>query len=125
MVPEYTKHCFMCEHCVIGFDHHCQWLMKCIGYKNHRLFIIFLYMSCMESLLFVIATLSCEFTMCIYVRTCVTYIYNKNYVLKKVYITYIMAHKRYHLTCIISFMQFLTSRSYDLTCVLALYLKFP
>ncbi|XP_064394109.1 probable palmitoyltransferase ZDHHC11B isoform X2 [Halichondria panicea] len=43
VIPEYTKHCKLCQGCCRGFDHHCTWLSSCIGYKNHRLFIIFVY----------------------------------------------------------------------------------
>ena len=28
--PE-TRHCFICDKCVEGFDHHCQWVNNCIG----------------------------------------------------------------------------------------------
>ncbi len=28
---EESRHCFICEMCVEGFDHHCQWLDACIG----------------------------------------------------------------------------------------------
>ena len=60
VVPDYTKHCHMCEHCVSGFDHHCQWLMKCVGHNNHRLFVILLFVVAMATLLFVITAISCK-----------------------------------------------------------------
>jgi Fe2+ or Zn2+ uptake regulation protein len=28
-----SRHCFICDRCVEGFDHHCQWLDSCIGAK--------------------------------------------------------------------------------------------
>ena len=34
-----TKHCRMCNKCIIGFDHHCEWLNTCIGDRNYRPFI--------------------------------------------------------------------------------------
>jgi hypothetical protein len=37
-----TKHCKLCEHCCQRFDHHCLFLLKCIGINNHRLFLILL-----------------------------------------------------------------------------------
>ncbi len=39
---ENEKHCLICDSCIIGFDHHCQWINKCIGKKNHYLFLFFL-----------------------------------------------------------------------------------
>ena len=31
-------HCYICEKCVDGFDHHCIWMRKCVGKKNINLF---------------------------------------------------------------------------------------
>jgi hypothetical protein len=40
---ERTKHCYDCQCCVAGFDHHCIWLGgKCIGEGNYRQFMLFL-----------------------------------------------------------------------------------
>ena len=36
-----TKHCKLCEVCVTDMDHHCLYLLTCIGRHNHRLFIVF------------------------------------------------------------------------------------
>lgn len=37
-----TSHCFDCNVCVEGYDHHCPWTGKCIGKKNLKYFYIFL-----------------------------------------------------------------------------------
>lgn len=34
-----SKHCFFCDKCIRGFDHHCIWLKKCIGIKNKNYFL--------------------------------------------------------------------------------------
>lgn len=42
---EPTKHCKLCEGCCCKFDHHCLFITKCVGVKNHRFFIVFLVVS--------------------------------------------------------------------------------
>lgn len=37
-----TKHCFYCDVCIYGYDHHCPWVGKCIGRDNLSLFYSFL-----------------------------------------------------------------------------------
>lgn len=34
-----TKHCKLCQSCCGKFDHHCLFINKCVGLKNHRMFI--------------------------------------------------------------------------------------
>lgn len=36
------RHCFICDECIDGFDHHCYWINKCVGKKNYWLFSIFI-----------------------------------------------------------------------------------
>jgi hypothetical protein len=42
VVHESSKHCSVCDKCVVGFDHHCRWLNACIGTKNYKMFIAFM-----------------------------------------------------------------------------------
>ena len=30
------KHCYECDVCIMGLDHHCPWMGKCIGKKNMK-----------------------------------------------------------------------------------------
>lgn len=38
-----TFHCMICGRCVEKFDHHCIYINNCLGYRNHKYFILFLW----------------------------------------------------------------------------------
>jgi hypothetical protein len=59
-----SKHCKLCEGCCAKFDHHCVFINKCVGLKNHRTFILFL-----------ITTIICEFA---FFHAIVVYMINQN-----------------------------------------------
>ena len=40
-----SSHCQFCNACVLRFDHHCTELNKCIGVRNHRAFVITLFVT--------------------------------------------------------------------------------
>ena len=41
-----TKHCSLCNKCVLGFDHHCKWLNQCIGRRNYFHFVVSISSAC-------------------------------------------------------------------------------
>lgn len=40
--PPLTKHCSICNKCIVNHDHHCIWIKGCVGEKNYKWFILFL-----------------------------------------------------------------------------------
>ena len=48
--PDRTHHCSICGECVLKMDHHCLWLGNCIGFYNHKYFILFLFYAVLSSL---------------------------------------------------------------------------
>ena len=47
--PDRTHHCHTCNICHLRADHYCIFLNACIGYHNHKLFILFLFYSILST----------------------------------------------------------------------------
>ena len=53
-----SRHCNICNKCVLRFDHHCPWIGKCVGKNNLCAFYTFLFMTFGTLILCFIATLA-------------------------------------------------------------------
>jgi palmitoyltransferase len=41
--PPRAYHCYTCRKCILKRHNHCNFLGKCVGYKNHRFYILFIF----------------------------------------------------------------------------------
>eukprot|EP00918_Siedleckia_nematoides_P068789 GHVU01149990.1.p1 GENE.GHVU01149990.1~~GHVU01149990.1.p1 ORF type:complete len:369 (+),score=73.46 GHVU01149990.1:700-1806(+) len=40
--PDRAHHCRVCRACVLKMDHHCPWIYNCVGWGNHKYFMLLL-----------------------------------------------------------------------------------
>ncbi|CAK0860889.1 unnamed protein product [Prorocentrum cordatum] len=60
--PERAHHCVICQACILRMDHHCPWINNCVGFNNHKHFLLLGTYACLASYVALITTLPELFT---------------------------------------------------------------
>jgi len=48
--PDRCHHCRVCKQCILRMDHHCPWIMNCVGFRNHKYFFLLVLYSGLDCL---------------------------------------------------------------------------
>ena len=54
--PPKTSHCVICDDCIMEMDHHCFYISNCVGIRNRKYFVFFLFYGFLLSLLCIITS---------------------------------------------------------------------
>eukprot|EP00929_Paragymnodinium_shiwhaense_P101535 TRINITY_DN64697_c0_g1_i1.p2 TRINITY_DN64697_c0_g1~~TRINITY_DN64697_c0_g1_i1.p2 ORF type:complete len:358 (-),score=65.08 TRINITY_DN64697_c0_g1_i1:120-1193(-) len=54
--PDRCHHCRVCRSCILRMDHHCPWIANCVGFNNHKYFLLLVFYS-LASVMFICVTM--------------------------------------------------------------------
>jgi len=49
--PDRCHHCRVCRSCILRMDHHCPWIANCVGFRNHKFFLLLVFYAMVNCLL--------------------------------------------------------------------------
>jgi len=55
--PDRCHHCRVCRSCILRMDHHCPWIANCVGFRNHKFFLLLVFHA-MVNCIFICVTMS-------------------------------------------------------------------